>query len=190
MGRALTEEVVWLTPDATVVQLAQRGEAAAFEQLYHEYQPGVAGYLYRMVGDPDLAADLAQDVFISAYKAIGRTQPGLNVKPWLFAIATNAALSHHRRRKLLAWLPLGGRGEDAPAPGPEEGYAEREELAGALAALPPDQRACLLLSARDGFTYEQIGNMLNISPGTAKTRAYRARLAMARALGAGEGGNG
>ena len=180
------EEVARLAPSPSVVQLAQRGEAAAFEALYREYQPMVAGYLYRMAGDPDVAADLTQDVFINAYKAIGRTQPGLNVKAWLFTIATNAALTHHRRRRRFRWLPLGsdrpGGGEVAPVSGPEEGIGEREELAGALAALLPDQRACLLLAARDGFTYEQIGNMLHISPSAAKTRAYRARLALAEAL--------
>jgi RNA polymerase sigma-70 factor (ECF subfamily) len=176
------EEVSALAPNPTIVQLAQRGETAAFEEIYREYRPLVAGYLYRMVGDPDVAADLAQDVFVQAFRSIGRTQPGLNIKPWLFKIATNAALSYHRRRRLISWLPIGGRGEDAPVAGPEEGYASREELVDALGTLPADQRACLLLSARDGFTYEQIGHMLGISAGTARTRAYRARLALERIL--------
>lgn len=182
------EEVMRLSGEPGTVELARRGDSVAFETIYREYQPGITGYLWRMVGDPEVAADLTQDVFINAYNAIGRTHPGLNLKSWLYTIATNTALSHHRRRRILKWLPLGGPGRDAPVAGPEERYVEQEELGAALAALPPDGRACLLLSARDGFTFEEIGSMLRISPGAAKTRAYRARLALAKALRASEEG--
>ena len=182
------EKVVRMRGDSLIVERARQGDAEAFETIYREYQQQIAGYLCRMVRDPELAADLAQDVFISAYKAIGRTQPGLNLRAWLYTIATNAALSHHRRRKIVQWSPLDERGIDAPTEGPEEPYAAREELSAALETLSDDQRACLLLSARDGFSYEEIGGMLGISEGAAKTRAYRARLAMARALRASEEG--
>lgn len=169
-----------------LIERAQRGDQIAFEAIYGCYQARIAGYLYRMVQDPEVAADLTQDVFLRAYRAIGQTRPGLNLKSWLFAIATNAALSYHRRRRLLQWLPLDTSGDGPPTDSPEEGVSRRAELGAALATLPRDQAACFLLWAREGFTYEEIGRILGISPGTAKTRSYRARLALARALRASE----
>ncbi len=168
--------------EMAIVERARRGDQSAFEHIYSQYQQRIAGYLCRMVQDPEVAADLTQDVFLRAYRAIGQTKPGLNVKAWLFAIATNAALSHHRRRRLIQWLPLDPVDESTPTTGPDDCVAMRSELAVALAALPRDQAACFLLWAREGFTYEEIGSMLGISPGTAKTRSYRARLALARVL--------
>ncbi|HVC32417.1 MAG TPA: sigma-70 family RNA polymerase sigma factor [Chloroflexota bacterium] len=174
--------------EARIVERAQRGDQVAFATIYNAFQQRIAGYLYRMVQDSEVAADLTQDVFIRAYRAIGQTKPDLNLKAWLFAIATNAALSHHRRRRLIQWLPLDPVVEGTPTAGPEECVTARAELREALAALPREQAACFLLWAREGFTYEEIGSMLGISPGTAKTRSYRARLALARALRTNEEG--
>ncbi len=168
--------------ETAIIERARRGDQVAFELIYSQYHQRIAGYLFRMVQDPDVAADLTQDVFIRAYRAIGQTKPGLNLKAWLFAIATNAALSHHRRRRLIQWRPLDPVEEGTPTTDPEEWVATRAELVEALASLPRDQAACFLLWAREGFTYEEIGRMLGISPGTAKTRSYRARLALARLL--------
>jgi RNA polymerase sigma-70 factor (ECF subfamily) len=172
-----------LAPDeSSLVERARQGDRVAFGAIYDAYQARIAGYLFRLVNDPEVAADLTQDVFIRAYRAIGQTRPGLNLKAWLFAIATNAAISHHRRRRLVQWLPLTPTREDPTVAGPEECVPERAALVAALARLPRDHVACFLLWAREGFTYEEIGSMLGISAGTAKTRSYRTRLALARIL--------
>jgi RNA polymerase sigma-70 factor (ECF subfamily) len=184
----MLEEVAMAPGEAGMIERARGGDADAFETIYREYQPRIAGYLRRMVGDPDLAADLTQDVFVNAYRGISRTQPGLSLKAWLFTIATNAAFSHHRRRRLLRWLPLPDSEGEPSAPGQEDRFAAREELGAAMAALPRDQAACLLLHLRDGFSYEEIGGMVGISAGAARVRACRARLALARALRTGEEG--
>ncbi|MBI2954963.1 MAG: RNA polymerase sigma factor [Chloroflexi bacterium] len=160
----------------------QTDDTMDFETIYTLCQPRIAGYLCRMVGDPDVAADLTQDVFVKAYRAIGQTKPGLNVKAWLFTIATNAAFDHHRRHRLLKWLPLGVRYAVRMGGDPQDRVPAKEELQAALAELPKDQLACLLLQARDGFSFEEIGAMLSITAGAAKTRAYRARWALARTL--------
>src|SRR3990172_10218363 len=102
--------------------------AGDFEAIYAMSQPRIAGYLARMVGDPDVAADLTQDVFLKAFRAIGQTKPGLNVKAWLFTIATNAALDHHRHRRLLRWLPLHGANVDPPEIDPHGHFGAKEEL--------------------------------------------------------------
>ena len=87
--------------DAAVIEQARRGDVSAFAAIYRAYRSPIVGYLCRLIGNPETAADLAQDVFVKAYQAIGRTRPDLDLKAWLFAIATNAAISHHRRRRLL-----------------------------------------------------------------------------------------
>ncbi len=171
-----------------VVELAQRGDADAFDTIYRHYRPLIAGYLCRLVGDPETAADLTQDVFVSAYQAIGRTQPGLNLKSWLFTIATNRAISHHRRWRIRQWLPLGDAERQCSIDTPEIACANREELSAALTALPKEHVACFLLHARDGFSYEEIGSILGISAPAAKVRAFRVRTALADALMAREEG--
>ena len=170
------------------VERAQRGDVSAFEDIYREYQPRIIGYLRRLVGNPDLAADLAQDTFVNAYRAITRTQSDLNLAPWLFTIASNVALSHHRRQRLVQWLPLGDPEGWTREPDPQDRCVAREDLATAVAQLPRDQAACLILRVQYGFAYEEIGGILGISAGAARTRACRARLALAKALQASEEG--
>lgn len=164
------------------VERARRGDLPAFEAIYGAYRGRIAAYLARLVHDPDLAADLTQDVFVRAFRAIRETKPDLNLKAWLFAIATNTAISHHRHRRLIQWLPLEAAPEPCAPEALEQRVADRDRLNAALATLPRDQAACFLLWAREGLTYEEIGKAAGISAGAAKTRAYRARLALARAL--------
>lgn len=174
--------------EPTVVELAQRGDADAFDAIYRQYHPLIAGYLCRLVGNPETAADLTQDVFVNAYQAIGRTQPGLNLKSWLFTIATNRAITHHRRWRIRQWLPIGNAERQSDVDAVETRCANREELGAAMAALPKEHVACFLLHARDGFSYEEIGSILGIPASTAKVRAFRVRTALADALMAREEG--
>lgn len=164
-----------------LVERARQGDAAAFDAIYREFQPAITGYLRYMTGDPEAAADLTQEVFLKAYRALKSTQPGLNVRSWLYAIATNEGRSYHRRARLIRWLPFSPSNEPT-TPGPDSAEPPDAVLAAALAAMPRDDAACVLLSARDGFSYEEIGRMLRISPAAAKTRAYRGRIALAKAL--------
>lgn len=184
----MLEEATTVLTEKEMVKRAQRGDVSAFEAIYREYQPRIAGYLRRLVGNPDLAADLTQDAFVNAYRGITRTQPGLNLRPWLFTIASNIALSHHRRQRLVQWLPLGDQEESTRETDPQDRCIAREDLTAALAQLPRDQAACLTLRVQHGFTYEEIGGILGISAGAARTRACRARLTLARALQASEEG--
>lgn len=171
-----------MTGEVDIGGVTQTDNVADFQTIYLAYQPRIAGYLCRVVGDPDVAADLTQDVFVKAYRAIGRTTPDLNVKAWLFTIATNIALDYHRHHRLLKWLPLDGWDREQRETDPQTSYADREELEAALSEVPKDQLACLLLQVRDGFSFEEIGGMLGITSGAARTRAYRARWMLARIL--------
>jgi DNA-directed RNA polymerase specialized sigma24 family protein len=92
--------------EAGLVERARAGDQAAFAALITRYQQPLGGYLAHLTGDRELAADLAQETFLRAYRALGATRPDLLIRPWLYRIATNLAYDFLRRRRRLAWLPL------------------------------------------------------------------------------------
>ena len=149
-------------------------------------------YLVRMVGDAEVARDLAQETFLSAYAAWPEPEP-VHLSAWLYRIATNHALSHLRRRKVIRWVPFSqlafrsGSGRDTDEPrtdeldhifpneaSPADGIIEADTIAAILDAMDPRDRAALLLHAA-GFSGAEIGDQLNCSPPTARTRLSRAR---------------
>lgn len=161
---------------------AQAGDAHAFATLFETYQGPITGYLYRMVGDRELADDLTQDTFIKAYKALGRTNEDLNFRAWIYRIATNTAVSHFRRRKIIQWLPFG---PSTPEPAAEshvaESLSERELIEATLARLNPSYGSALLLRHQQGLSLEETADALGVSVNAAKVRLYRARKAFIQA---------
>lgn len=83
--------------EQALVGHAQAGDGVAFAQLFAAYHGPITNYLYRLVHDRDVADDLAQDTFLRAYCALGRTTADLHFQPWLYRIATNLAWNYHRR---------------------------------------------------------------------------------------------
>lgn len=149
---------------------------ARFEQLFGEYNSDILSYLCRLVGDERQAEDLAQDVFVKAYRALARLPQEANARAWLYRIATNTALDYIRRRRLITWLPLFDRDHHLAvclsyAESSLEGVAVRQ----ALAHLPPRYRVPLVLYACQALTTQEIADILQISRGAVKTRLYRAR---------------
>jgi len=132
--------------EVELVARAQAGDREAFAALILAYQQPVGGYLWRLSGDRELAQDLTQDTFLRAYRAIGATRPGLQLRSWLYRIATNLAYDHFRRQRRFGFVPL------LPVEGPaywEEptGVDEADAVWRALAHLRPKDRAALLLCA-------------------------------------------
>lgn len=180
-------------------------DVSQFEAIFTRFQTPISNYLYRLVGNREQAFDLAQDVFVKAYRALagGTTIQAGALSSWLYRIASNTATDALRRRKLIAWLPLSlfneDRGVGAGLPGGETddgmpngvsmfgtapGYdgarfeshvAEREAVQHVLAKLPEKYAACLLLYEYEGFSCAEIAEMLNVSPSAVKMRLMRAR---------------
>ena len=94
------------------VERARRGDADAFEALVRRYERQIYSFTYRMLGDADDAADLTQESFVKAYRALPRARPDTNVSAWLHRIAANACLDVLRRRQRLRWLPWNGARHD------------------------------------------------------------------------------
>jgi RNA polymerase sigma factor (sigma-70 family) len=161
---------------ALVLEDAQAGREATFEQLFREYYGDILAYLYRLVGDRKQAEDLTQDAFLKAYRALPDLPADANVRAWLYRIGTNTALDWLRRRRLIAWLPLLERDTH---PAVRTSFAETSlesmAVARALGQLPARYRVPLVLFACQGFSTYEIAGILHISQGAVKTRLFRAR---------------
>lgn len=176
-----------MTIDARTIAAVRGGNAEAFDLVVREYQPRLYRFLFGLVSDAEVARDLTQDTFLSAYRALPGTSEELNLTGWFFQIARNNARSYWRRRKLIAWLPF-GRGNpdderdedwvpggiDPGHDGPEEIVVEREALGTALRAIRRADRECLLLVV-DGFSYDEICTITGLTLATVKGRIFRAR---------------
>jgi RNA polymerase sigma-70 factor (ECF subfamily) len=168
--------------DALLVARIRAGDADAFERVVGQYQAPLFRYLRSFVGDAEHARDLLQDTFLRAYQSIDRLEdPGL-LRSWLYRIAHNLACSALRRRRLVSWLPLLHSQRDA-APAPDRSAIEAARVEEALRQIPLSQRAPLLLHLVAGFSYAEIGALLQVSEGTVRMRISRGRAAFRTAYG-------
>ncbi len=162
--------------ELALVAAARAGDRAAFAVLFDRYQTPIVNYLYRVVGDWDTANDLAQDSFLKAYQALGRTESDLQIAPWLYRIATNTALDALRRRKRITWVPFLEEYEP-PAAGGDPGTTvpNQDAVHQALQAVADDYRVALVLHLHQGLSYKEIGALLNIAPNLVAVRVFRGR---------------
>jgi RNA polymerase sigma-70 factor (ECF subfamily) len=176
-------------PDAVLMLRVKRGDRAAFAQLVEKYKQPVMNLVHRSLRDETEAEDLAQNVFLQVYKSRSRYVRTAKFSTWLFTIARNLCLNEIRRRSRH------------PAESLEETHAENEdqpsrqfedkknisppekllhgELAGkieeALAELPENQRAAILLCRQDELSYEEIAEVLGCSLSATKSLIHRGR---------------
>lgn len=176
--------------EAQIISEAQKGSLAAFNQLVMAYQGLAYNVAYRVIGQPEAAADACQDAFLKAYKAIKQHQGG-SFKSWLMRIVTNTCYDQIRYKKRRPTTSLEGMTEDtsaehnatliSEAEHPEE-YALRGELGDVIQQginqLPEDQRIVLVLSDVEGFSYQEIAEVIDQPLGTVKSRLSRARRRM------------
>jgi RNA polymerase sigma-70 factor (ECF subfamily) len=166
-----------LVSPADARPVSSRDVHALFERLFADFQTPILNYLFRLLGSAALAEDLTQDTFTRAWQARHKLPEVKNPRAWLYRIATNAARDHHRRARLIAWLPLSGRGEDLPAEGPEAGDdpLESQRMRRALLGLSPDYRVPLVLYVCEGMSTAEIADTLGLSRDAVKQRLARAR---------------
>jgi RNA polymerase sigma-70 factor (ECF subfamily) len=159
----------------------------AFRLLVVRYQGVVFACLSRMLGRGPHVDDVAQDVFLRAYRAMPTFDVDAAAKPsaWLLTIATRAALDV-LKRPTIPLRPIEAADYVPHGATPETSLA-RAELASAIeraaASLPEEQRLALVLADYHGFSTAEIANAMQVPEGTAKTRLFRAREKMRAALG-------
>jgi RNA polymerase sigma-70 factor (ECF subfamily) len=175
--------------EAQVIALVRAGDADAFAEIIEHYQAPIIRYLFRLTGDYEMAKDLAQDTFIQAYKGILKTDAELSFKAWLYRIATNNALQHRRRKRLLSFIPFISGKHDVAA---EEENTDAQDNAAviqdALARIPEEQRTCLVLHFIEGFKYREIAETLGCSEEAVRKRVARGRKRFIEEYNPGGGG--
>jgi RNA polymerase sigma-70 factor (ECF subfamily) len=158
-----------------------------FETLIERHHDEIYAYLWHLLNndgraDPAVeAADLAQDVFVRAYKAYGRLRPDSNHRAWLYKIATNCAYTALRRgrRRASHSVALDDEARQIPAadPQPEAWAVADEALEGvgqAIAGLPPKQRMAVVLRYVQELDYAAIAQALDCSQDSARANVYQA----------------
>ncbi|NNB90370.1 RNA polymerase sigma factor [Corallococcus exiguus] len=161
--------------DEVLMERFCQGDAQAFDALFQRYARPVQGYLARLTGSPATAEDLAQLTFLSLVRARGRYQAGARVRPWLYAIATNAARDHARRHRRPEDLTPEGElplTAVADTPEPRDAGLERA-VQRALAQLPEGQRLPILMHRFEGMGFAEIAETLGLTESAVKVRAHR-----------------
>jgi len=161
--------------------------AAAFSVLVDHTQEPLWRFVRELVGEPEQASDVVQEVFIDAWKAAQRSSAPFTedgdtaaMRRWIFRAGYHRAISVLRRRRVIAWESLDAfnlkeTGSASASTSFEDQVAESEALQTALATLTAEDVAAVLLNAVQGFTSAEIAQILGIMPEAAKKRLSRAK---------------
>jgi RNA polymerase sigma-70 factor (ECF subfamily) len=175
------------------MERTRRDDLAALGELFDRHQPAVLAFLSRFLGDATLAEDIAQEVFWRVWRYRNSFDPAQRFVAWLYGIARHTALSEarrrHRRELSLEQLSTAARESAAGNEGSHgfhdrliQDLALREQVRQALQALPPEQRACLILREYEQRSYQEIAAILAYTPENARVLAFRARRALRELL--------
>ena len=163
--------------DAELVRRAQTGDREAFDEIVRRHQRQVYQLCYRFVGNHEDASDLAQDVFVRAYKALGGFKGQSAIATWLYRIGVNVCLN----RKALKTLPIDPMPElelaDPKSEGADAAVLRGErarKVRAAIARLPTKQRATLILRTYQDLSHDQIAQILGSSVGAVKANFFHA----------------
>lgn len=183
-------------PVDLLVAAFREGRPGAFDAIVRAHQDRVYAFCARMLSDREDALDVAQEVFLSAYRNLAGFRGDAALSTWLLRIAANRCLNRIRQRVARAAkeVPQGEReGGGAAAlqlPGREadrpdrlvETRETRAILEAAIARLDEDSRMLVLLSDVEGFSYEELSEAAGIPLGTVKSKLHRARMALRKML--------
>jgi RNA polymerase sigma-70 factor (ECF subfamily) len=171
-----------------LVDRARRGDRAAFAALVRAHQHEVYTLARRLVGDPHLASDVAQEALIRAWRAMPKFRGDAKLSTWLYRITVNTAWSHRKRAKRHSGTSIEELGDFAAPEGMDhpvfagETLDLRRRLRAALDRLPVAQRQVVVLKDVYGWTHAEIARSIGISETAAKVRLHRARARLARDL--------
>lgn len=143
------------------------------EALVREHQVKLARFVRRMVNDADAALDVTQDVFLAAYRMLCADPSRALTAGWLYKTATNTAISHLRRKKIVRFLPL-DREYDLRALRIDERSASSIDLQVAISRIPADQSAALMLTSYAGYSSTEAALILGTSADAIRQRVCRA----------------
>ncbi len=197
--RPLDDQELHEDPNRGALLRAQQGEEEAFRELVENNQRKVYGLVIRMLScDRETAADLSQEVFMRAYRGMVTFDGRALFTTWLHKITMNVIISEVRRRRAMK-RDRRTYSIDAPIQGHEDLHvdpdsnerdpvdlAHHKEISvavrRAVAELPDEFRECVLLRDMEGLSYEEIGEVLELAPGTVRSKIHRGRLILQKKL--------
>jgi RNA polymerase sigma-70 factor, ECF subfamily len=161
-----------------VVNRILQGDAHSYEEIITAYKNAVFSLCYRMVYQKQEAEDLSQEVFLKAYRSLGKYDRGMKFSTWILTIARNTCIDYLRRRKEKN-LPLeeGLKAGEAPISA-EEAYLYKEqqrEIEAAIERLPGEYRLLIILYHQQSRSYKEIAAILDLPMTIVKNRLYRGR---------------
>ncbi|MGC6494784.1 MAG: RNA polymerase sigma factor [Myxococcota bacterium] len=180
--------------DQALVLRAQRGDRHAFSQLVQRYQNRIYGLCFRLVGRHASAEEVAQEVFVRAWRGLSRFRHDASFTTWLRRIAVNTAANHRDARTRRGWgkhTSIDHTSTERPRPLLEvlDGGSDsasrthqreaRQVVDNALASLEPAHREVLVLRELEDLDYDEIAELLDLQVGTVKSRLHRARVRFA-----------
>lgn len=171
-------------PDVALAAQAKAGSTAAFARLVSRHQQPLRAFLRRTCGDWALADDLAQETFLTAWERIGSLRKDQGVRAWLCGIGYNKHLGALRGASRRRARDNRYQAERPPQAGAMSD--ERLTLERAMAALTPEQRACVALCLAAEFSHAEAAEALGLPLGTVKSHVTRGRARLAEALGGGD----
>ncbi len=168
--------------DHQLIRRAIDGDERALRQLWSQYAPHIDAVVKRLVGDPDLAADIAQEVWMQIFRALRTYRGDAQFSTWAHRIAVNRTLNALRKVRRLGRLEVEIEDDTALV----EAESERAFLAASIeeatAALPERARLVFLLHDVEGYTHEDIAQELGITVGASKSQLFKARAKLRRLL--------
>jgi RNA polymerase sigma-70 factor (ECF subfamily) len=165
-----------MVTDVQGVERLRARDAQAFRSLIERLQQPITGYLHRLVGDREVALDLAQDTFVQVYKEIDKTSEDLSLDAWIYRIATNYGLRYLNRKRLKQFVRLDNRenfDKTLVVAGPEDQIETRILVHQALGRMKPQDAAVLQLHFGNGLTYEEISQVVGMSSEAVRKRVAR-----------------
>ena len=181
-GDLVTDWTELMETDAAIVRRAIEGDERAMRLLWNQHSPHVDAVVRRLAGDPDLAQDIAQEVWIQIFRALPSWRGDAKFSTWVHRVAINRALNALRRVKRLAAAETGIEEDSAFV----EQDGERNMLAATISdaarRLSPGARTVFLLHDVEGYTHEEIANELGITAGGSKSQLFKARAKLRRLL--------
>jgi RNA polymerase sigma factor (sigma-70 family) len=170
-----------LSRDTRLIDRAQRGDDAAFEQLHARHQPAILAFCRHLTGNLEDAEDAVQHTFLAAYRRLGESAETFEWRPWLFTVARNRCLTllRARREHSLADPDIATTFDGLATQ--VERRQELRDLVRDMGRLPEPQRAALVLSQLDALSYREIGAVLDVAPEKVKALVFQARSSLASA---------
>lgn len=169
--------------DHSLIRRAIDGDERALRQIWSQYSPHIDAVVKRLVGgDPDLAADIAQDVWIQIFRALGSYRGDAQFGTWAHRIAVNRTLNALRKARRIGRLEVDIDEDSAAVEMDHDRVFLAASIGDAAARLPAGARTVFLLHDVEGYTHDDIARELGITAGASKSQLFKARARLRRLL--------